>query len=68
MSTVALTPKGRAVALLLAVRERWETLTPEQQAECSAILERLAAALRREEVSKPSTLPRPLPLIGRIVA
>ena len=46
---VGLTGKGRAAALLIRVREQWERLTPDQQAECSAILGRLSMALRREQ-------------------
>jgi len=44
----ALTGKGRAVVLLMQVRDRWDALTPSQQHECELILERLATALRRE--------------------
>jgi len=43
-----LTGKGTAAALLIRVRDGWEQLSPSQQHECSAILERLAVALRRE--------------------
>ncbi len=45
---LALTGKGNAAALLIRVLDRWEQLSPSQQAECGAILERLAVALRRE--------------------
>ena len=44
----ALTGKGNATALLIRVRDRWEQLSPSQQAECADLLERLAIALRRE--------------------
>jgi len=43
-----LTGKGTAAALLIRVRDTWDSLSPSQQAECSAILERLAVVLRRE--------------------
>ncbi len=43
-----LTGKGTAAALLIRVRDTWEQLSLSQQHECSAILERLAACLRRE--------------------
>ena len=62
-----LTPKGRAAVLLIAVRDRWDTLTPSQQQECADILERLSVALRREH-SVLTRQPSPLPLVGRVVA
>jgi hypothetical protein len=60
-----LTPKGRAVALLVTLRDRWDTLAPEQQDECAAILERLAATLRSERAN---TERSPQPLVGRLLA
>ena len=60
-----LTGKGRAAALLITVQQRWEQLTPDQQAECSAILERLAAALRREQAHP---VPARVPLVGRVAS
>jgi hypothetical protein len=60
-----LTAEGRACAILLQVRNRWGTLTPDQQAECEAVLERLSAAMRREQ---PASTLRPLPLVGRLSA
>ena len=60
-----LTGKGTAAALLLRVRDGWADLSPSQQAECSAILGRLAIALKREH----SVATRqPLPLLGRIAS
>ena len=53
-----LTGKGRAAALLITVCERWESLSPAQRAQCAEILERLAAALRREQAR---------PVDGRVV-
>ena len=46
--STGLTGKGSATALLVRVRETWDSLSPSQQAECSAIIERLAASLKRE--------------------
>ena len=56
---LALTHKGRVVAVLATLRDRRERLTPEQQAEAGALVERLAAAYR-----SPRT-PR-VPLVGRM--
>jgi len=43
-----LTGTGHAAVLLIAVRDRWELLSPSQQAECGVLLGRLSVALRRE--------------------
>ena len=64
---LGLTGRGRAVVILRQVQARWLELTPSQQAECSALLERLSAALRREH-NVLTRQPSPLPLIGRISA
>jgi len=58
-----LTGKGHATVLLIAIRDQWELLSPSQQAECSALLERLSVALRREH----SVADR-APSAGRFVA
>jgi hypothetical protein len=70
-----LTGKGRAVALLVKVRDRWGSLTPDQRAEVTDLVARLSVALRREsksdtvsdfqtlEVSRPR-----VPLVGRIAS
>jgi len=72
-----LTAKGQAAALLIRVRDGWEQLSPSQQHECSAILERLAVALRREHsVCQRATAVAPapagvngrVPLVGRLTA
>ncbi len=72
-----LTGKGTAAALLIRVRDTWDSLSPSQQAECSAILERLHVALRREHsVCQRATAVAPvpaggnvrMPLLGRVVA
>ena len=72
-----LTSKGRAAALLIRVRDSWDSLTPAQQAECSAILGRLSVALRAEEghvdVTFQSGIPQmrrasAVPIIGRLTA
>ena len=65
---VGLTGKGRAYAILLQVRDRWGTLNPDQQAECAELLDRLQAAMRREQMSFRKDSPRPLPLVARISA
>jgi len=64
-----LTGKGQAAALLVRVRESWDALSPSQQAECGAILERLAVALRREHsLATRAPSPARVPLLGRVVA
>ena len=64
-----LTAKGQAAALLIRVRDGWEQLSPSQQHECSAILERLAVALRREHsLATRAPSPARVPLLGRVVA
>ena len=60
---LGLTGKGRAAALLVIVQQRWDHLTPMQQADCAAILERLAAALRREPARPVAAR---VPLVGRV--
>jgi hypothetical protein len=65
---VGLTGKGRAAALLISVRERWEQLSPDQQAECEAILQHLSVAMRRDVNRPDMSAPRPLPLVGRLSA
>jgi hypothetical protein len=66
---IGLTPKGRAYAALLAVRDRWDSLSDDQRAEVADLVAQLAAALRRERASNFDT-PRPVrvPLVGRICA
>ena len=64
-----LTPKGRATVALLAVRDRWDSLSPSQQAECAELLGRLSVALRGEpSVADRAPSPVRVPLVGRIVA
>jgi len=63
-----LTGKGQAVVLLIAVRDRWELLSPPQQAECSELLGRLRVALRGETCPESGQVSRPLPLVGRLSA
>jgi len=63
-----LTPKGRATVALIAVRDRWELLSPSQQAECAELLGRLSVALRRETCPEYGQVSRPLPLVGRLSA
>ena len=48
---LGLTGKGRAVVLLRQVERRWDGMSAAQRAECGAILDRLAAALRREALA-----------------
>jgi hypothetical protein len=62
-----LTPKGKAVVLLVTVRDRWDTLSDDQKQECADLVARLSVAMRRENVS-PAKQFRPLPLVGRISA
>ncbi len=45
---LGLTGRGYAVAILRRLEQRWPELSSSQQAECSDILERLSAVLRRE--------------------
>jgi hypothetical protein len=61
-----LTQKGRAAALLIRVRDSWEQLNPQQQAECSAILDRLQAAMRREDACQLARVR--VPLVARLSA
>ena len=60
-----LTPKGKAYALLVEVRDRWNELSPSQREEAAELVDRLSKALRREEAR-----PRPVkvPLVGRVTA
>ena len=58
-----LTAKGRAYAILLQVRDRWGTLSAEQQAECAELLDRLSVAMRRETFPDVGKTSRPLPLV-----
>ena len=61
---MVVTDKGCVYLALAAVRDRWDTLTPDQRAEAAELVDRLSKALRRED-PKPR---RPLPLVGRISA
>jgi hypothetical protein len=61
-----LTGKGRAYVLLMQVRDRWAELSPQQQAECSAILDRLQAAMRREDACQLARVR--VPLVARLSA
>ena len=54
----ALTERGRVRAVLVALEQRWDGLTPEQRAEALALVERLAAIYRRPAVR--------VPLAGRL--
>jgi len=54
--------------LLIAVRDRWDTLSPSQQAEAAELLGRLSAALRRETCPHSGQVSPPLPLVGRLSA
>jgi hypothetical protein len=65
-----LTGKGRAVALLVTVRDRWDSLTPDQRAEVADQVARLSVALRAEKLASTdaNSVPRPLPLVGRLSA
>jgi len=62
-----LTTKGRIVAAMVTLRDRWDTLTPAQQQEASDLVERLATVYRREH-SVVTRQPVRVPLVGRIVA
>ena len=64
-----LTAKGTATVALISVRDRWEQLSPSQQAECAELLERLSVAIRREH-SLANRAPSPVlvPLVGRLSA
>ncbi len=61
--STCLTGKGQAAALLVRVRDTWDSLSPSQQAECADILTRLRAAMAREH-----SVGTRVPLLGRIVA
>jgi antitoxin (DNA-binding transcriptional repressor) of toxin-antitoxin stability system len=64
-----LTDKGRVVAVLVTLREQWDTLSPSQQAEAANLVERLAAVYRREHsVSARTTTAVRVPLLGRLTA
>ena len=64
-----LTPKGRATVALIAVRDRWEQLSPSQQAEVADLVERLGVALRREHsLANRAPSPARVSLIGRIAS
>ena len=55
---VGLTERGRIRAVLVALEQGWDGLTPEQQAEALALVERLAACYRRPPVR--------VPLVGKL--
>ncbi len=72
-----LTDKGRVYVALAAVRDRWDQFTPDQRAEVAELVQRLNAAMRREEMSlridnRPangaSPAPARVPLLGRLTA
>jgi hypothetical protein len=63
-----LTGKGRAVALLVKVRDRWDSLTPDQKQEVADLVARLSVAMRRDLVSHSNEVRRPQPLVGRLSA
>jgi hypothetical protein len=63
---IGITPKGRAYIALAAVRDRWDSLTPDQKQECAELVARLSLALRAERLE--ANRSRPLPLVGRISA
>jgi antitoxin (DNA-binding transcriptional repressor) of toxin-antitoxin stability system len=67
---VGLTGKGRAVALLVTVRERYDSLSPDQQREVADLVARLSVALRAEssKLATSKLAARPLPLVGRLSA
>jgi hypothetical protein len=54
-----LTEKGRVVAVLTGLRDRWESLTPEQRAEAIRLVEQLAATYRTPRTVR-------VPLAGRL--
>ena len=53
-----LTDRGRIRAVLVTLEQRWDSLSPEQQSEALALVERLAACYRRPAVR--------VPLAGRL--
>ena len=61
-----LTAKGRATVALIAVRDRWATLTPSQRQEVGELVDQLASVLRRRVATPPNAVR--MPLLGRIVA
>jgi hypothetical protein len=72
-----LTGGGPSAALLARIRDGWDDYTPSQRAEVAAILEQLAAALKREHsVCQRATAVAPapaggngrVPLVGRLTA
>ena len=56
-----LTDKGRVVAVLATLRDRWERLTPDQQAEARALVDRLVATYRTRPAVR-------VPLAARLMA
>ncbi len=67
--STCLTGKGQAAALLVRVRDGWDTFSPSQRAEVADLVDRLSQALRREHsVSARTTTAVRVPLLARITA
>jgi hypothetical protein len=64
-AALALTDKGRLVAITRGLLDRWDGLTAERQAEARALLDRLAETYRAEP---PTRQPVRVRLIGRLSA
>jgi hypothetical protein len=62
-----LTEKGKAAALLIRVRESWDSLSDDQRAEVAALVVRLNQAMRRESVAS-TQHSHPLPPASRLSA
>ena len=62
-----LTAKGQAAALLVRVRDGWDTFSPSQRAEVADLVDRLSQALRREH-SVRDRQPARVSLVGRIAS
>ena len=67
---VGLTGKGRAYLALAAVRDRWDSLSDDQQAECADLVARLSVAMRNEKATSPghAGVTTRVPLVGRLSA
>ena len=62
---MVVTGKGKACLLLRRVEREWHTMSPAKQAELELILERLAAALRRDQARPVAAR---VPLVGRVAS
>lgn len=49
---LTLTDRGRVRAILASLEDRWDSLSPEQQARARALLAELSAAIRSREVRR----------------